>query len=183
MKIILLGAPGAGKDTLANQLLEEYNYTMISPGALFRSEAKAKTELGLIAKDKYWGKGILCPDELVNTLVSNKINILNKDDTSNILFNGYPRSVCQAEFIQSLIHIDMVIDLCVSENVAVGRLLERGRLDDTEDIIKERFNQYQEKTKPVSDFYKKVWSCRYILIDANRTIPEVYEEIISHTGI
>ncbi len=152
MNIILLGSPGAGKDTLADQLVEKYNYTVITTGAIFREEFERGTELGIKAKNEYWGKGKLCPDHITDELVKNTIDRLPKPD--NIIFNGYPRSINQARYLKTIVDIHIVIKLLIEEDAAVKRLLKRGRLDDTKEIIRQRIIQYNQKTTPVMSFYK-----------------------------
>jgi adenylate kinase len=174
MNIILFGPPGAGKDTLADQL--KLRFTMISTGKIFREAAENKTKLGMLAKNKYWSKGILCPDNITNSIIEEAI----AKNPNNLLFNGYPRSVNQAEFLDSLLKIDLVLDLNVTEHIAVKRLLGRGRSDDKEDIIKKRFNEYKEKTLPVSTFYGAREDINYIFLNANRTPEEVLNESLEY---
>jgi len=180
MRIVLLGAPGSGKDTLAETFKQEYNYTILSPGEIYRKQARDKTELGIKARDEYWGKGLLCPDELTNELVKNTIGGLNEKELFNTIFNGYPRSFAQAEFLSKLVNIPMAIDLIVSEEIAIGRLLKRGRIDDTEDVIRRRFKEYEEKTKPVSNFYRNHGMSTYITIDADDTPRAIFEEAFGY---
>jgi len=181
MRIVLLGAPGAGKDTLADQLKSEYNYTMISTGEIFRKEAEEGTELGVYARDKYWAKGNICPDNITNKIMKSALSkIPNKD---NLIFNGYPRAVSQAEFLETIIPIHMIINLKVEEKVAVKRLLGRGREDDTEEIIQQRFRQYEEKTKPISEFYidrVNTNNIYYTVVNANRTPKEVFKNTFTY---
>ena len=170
MNIVLFGAPGAGKDTLADQLK---SFTMISTGKIFRKAAEDKTELGLLARDKYWGKGLLCPDNITNSIIKEAVD----KNTGDLLFNGYPRSVDQAKFLNDITKIDLILDLDVSESVATKRLLARGRSDDKEDIIKQRFREYKDKTLPVSTFFIEN-GCNHVYLHANRTPQEVLEEAL-----
>jgi adenylate kinase len=176
MRIVLLGAPGAGKDTLADKFKSQYNYTILSPGEIYRKQAQDGTELGVKARDEYWGKGYLCPDSLTNELVKNTIENLNEKELFNTIFNGYPRSFDQAEFLSKIINVPMVIDLIVSEDIAVDRLLKRGRIDDTEEIIRRRFQEYEKKTKSVSNFYKNHGMSMYASIDADDIPQAIFEE-------
>lgn len=183
MRIVLLGAPGAGKDTLAEKLESEYDYIMISTGEIFRKEAQDGTELGIYARDKYWAKGNICPDDITNKLMKSALSkIPNKE---NLIFNGYPRAVSQAEFLETIIPIHMIINLKVEEKVAVKRLLGRGREDDTKEVIQQRFRQYEEKTKPISEFYynrinKNNSNIYYTVINANRTPKEVFKTTFTY---
>lgn len=176
MNIVLLGAPGSGKDTLAADFISHYHYKCLTPGEIFRQEAARGTELGVYARDKYWGNGTLCPDNIVNDLVKDAFDYLSPDEQHNVMFNGYPRSVGQAEYLNELTQIDIVLELRVSEDVAVQRLLGRGREDDKEDIIRHRFSQFALKTEPVIDFYKNLDNCAYIILNADKTPSEVFDE-------
>jgi len=153
MNIVLLGGPGAGKGTLARQLYREYGYYAITPGELYRKEAKLGTEFGLRAQ-KYWADGNLCPDEMTNELVKNTIKDL---DGLDLLFDGYPRTVVQAEYLDSICKIDFVIDLIVSDDVATERLLKRqaieNRSDDTEEIIRQRLEVYHKNNELIIKHY------------------------------
>lgn len=153
--IVLLGAPGAGKDTLVDQLNKKLDCIVVSPGSLYRREASLGTAFGLDAKRKYWGKGKLCPDSMTNDLVKATLsdNNLSHD---YILFNGYPRSLGQAEFLETIFNINLVIDLSVTRDTSVTRLLARGREDDTENTIKSRFEEYSDNNAKVVEFYKQL---------------------------
>jgi len=176
MKIVFLGAPGSGKDTLANQFKLKYDYTILIPGKIFREMAKKETDLGLYAKNEYWGKGMLCPDNITNALVEKTFEGLSSKEKAKILFNGFPRSINQAEYLNNITTINMVIDLQIKEDIAVKRLLKRGREDDTEEVIRKRLNEYKEKTMPISNFYKKMPDCKYVLIDTDNDPNKVFEE-------
>jgi len=169
--IILLGGPGAGKDTLANQISRRDDY-MLSTGQVFRDQAEAGTKLGLEARDKYWGSGNLCPDGMVNELVKDTLDNLHKD-INCIIFNGYPRSLSQAEYLNDMYSASLVLDLVVSEKIAIERLLGRSREDDTYDIIKTRFKDYVRNNKPLVDYYKS--NNLYLKVDANQSIDAVYD--------
>lgn len=182
MKIVYLGAPGSGKDTLAKKFEDEYSYTILSTGSIFRKQASDGTKLGVMARDRYWGKGLLCPDNITNELVKNTVENMNQDSLKNIIFNGYPRSVDQAKFLDSITDISMVIDLSVDEDVAVKRLLSRGREDDLEGAIRKRFQEYREKTLPISEYYKNTGR-EVFVINANKTPESVFEEAFRNTII
>lgn len=177
MKIVILGCAGAGKDTLSNQITKKFDYIMLSPGSIFRREADERTELGLYAKDKYWGKGNLCPDNIVNSLVENTINKL--PNTNNVIFNGYPRSLKQAEFLNSICDIDLVIDLNIHYDIMIKRLSGRGRADDSDEIVKQRYQQYNSITKPISEFYEQSQT-KYITVNTDRPPKEVFELVLDH---
>ena len=172
MSLVLLGAPGAGKDTLADQLVEQYNYTMLTPGAIFRAEADKGTELGVWARDTYWGKGQLCPDEVTNKIVR---QAFEQTKTNLIIFNGYPRTWEQAYELHLFGNAGLVLSLNVDEDVAVKRLLSRGRVDDSEEVIRERFKVFKANNSEIRDYYSHT-SIPVVDIDANKTPKEVFND-------
>lgn len=150
MNLVLIGAPGSGKDTLANKI-KDYNYYILSPGDLYRNEVNTGSQLGIEAQ-KYWSQGLLCPDDMTNTLMS--LNITALTPASNILFNGFPRTLKQAEFLDKLVNIDVVIKLETREEVLINRLLKRGRVDDSEAVIQQRISVYNDNIREIEDYYK-----------------------------
>lgn len=154
MNIVLLGGPGAGKGTLANYLASELGFNVLTTGAMYRKEAEDRTDFGLKAKE-YWGNGNLCPNEMTNELMRRSVNRFENKD--NFVFDGYPRNVNQAEYLDSISHVDLVIDISVDEDVAVKRLLKRAtienRPDDTEDIIRNRFKVYHNNNVELVGYY------------------------------
>jgi adenylate kinase len=154
VNIVLLGAPGSGKGTLAKQLEEIFKMRVITPGELYRKEAELGTEFGLRAQ-AYWGDGNLCPDEMTNELMRKTI----KTGATYIgqIFDGYPRTIVQAEYLDSITQIDLVFDISISDDVAVKRLLRRAtienRPDDTEEIIQQRLNVYHTNNDSIVQYY------------------------------
>lgn len=179
MNIVLLGGPGSGKGTLSNQLQEHYNYKAITPGALYRKEADLGTEFGLRAK-AYWGNGGLCPDEMTNELIKNTLESLGP---GSVVFDGYPRTVVQSAYLDSITKIDLVLDLQAEDEVVVQRLIKRkkieGRVDDTKEGIKERLRLYHQNKQFIVDYYTNSANPlnhkeRYTSLDANGTIPNTF---------
>lgn len=152
--IVLLGCPGAGKGTLAKQLEETFHMYVVTPGELYRKEAAAGTEFGLRAKE-YWGDGNLCPNEMTNELMKRTVEAGNAN--KGWIFDGYPRTAIQAEYLDSIINIDLVFDLSISDEMAVKRLLRRAtienRPDDTEEIIQQRLNVYHTNNNAIIQHY------------------------------
>lgn len=173
MNIILLGSPGAGKDTLADQLVKQYNYTVLTPGAIYRKEANDNTELGIWARDNYWGKGLLCPDDITNKMMIDAYNKLENKDM--VIFNGYPRTVEQSKYITEQLSIKLVLCLDVDEDIAMIRLLARGRSDDKRDIILKRFKEFNINQNNIKDFFLNLEGCAVVDIDANSSINRVFE--------
>ena len=186
MRIILLGAPGAGKGTQAQILKDKFNIPQISTGDMLRGAIKANTRLGLEAK-QFMDSGALVPDQLIIELVKERIQ--DSDCKQGFLLDGFPRTIPQAEAMkEAAITIDMVIEIDVPDNVILDRLsgrrthLASGRIyhihnnppkiqgkddltgedlvqrdDDKEETILKRLSVYHSQTKPLVDYYLK-WS-------------------------
>ena len=182
LNIIICGAPGCGKGTQSDLLVEKYSLTHLSTGDLLRKEIAEKSELGLIA-DSYISKGELVPDEMIIDILLKYIE--NQHDESNgIILDGFPRTVAQAEALEIMLknlnkEISVLVDLKVCENELVDRLVIRGktsgRSDDNIDTIKKRLDVYHKLTEPVNDFYKS--RNQYTLIDGMGTIEEIFGRI------
>jgi adenylate kinase len=158
--LILFGPPGAGKGTQSEKLLEKYSLVHISTGDLLRAERKAGTELGNKANE-FISKGELVPDEVVIGMVRNFMN--ERSDMAGFIFDGFPRTIPQAQALDQLLtefnaQINCVLGLEVEEDELVKRLLLRGetsgRVDDqNEETIRNRFQEYQNKTLPIQKHY------------------------------
>ena len=200
MNIILLGKPGAGKGTQAQRLIQDINFTIISPGNLIREEIKKETPFGLKIKDLI-EQGKLLDDALITELI---IPHIKKAD--QCLFDGVPRTIHQADILDSLSKIDKVIFLHVDDEVVLKRLTSRcmvsvngkqlsfankelaeefvaknggevfQRKDDIPQVIQNRLDEYREKTKPLIDYYKEKGI--FHSIDANNSVENVHVEIL-----
>ena len=160
LNIIIFGPPGAGKGTQSEHLKEKYDLTYISTGQVLRAEMAAGTEIGLKVKDIIEHGG-LASDEIVTEIIEKFI--LNHSDSNGFLFDGFPRTVKQAEILEELfkrynMDLNGVLSLEVPENLLIERMLERGktsgRADDNIESIHFRFVEYENKTKPVLHFYE-----------------------------
>ena len=160
LNIILFGPPGAGKGTQSQFLREKYNLTYISTGEILREEIAAESELGLQVKEII-SQGNLVSDEIVAQIIEKKLS--ENMDSAGFLFDGYPRTVRQAEILDEMMEkfgmsLTGVLSLEVPEELLIERMLERGktsgRADDNLDSIKHRFVEYEAKTRPVLDFYE-----------------------------
>ncbi|MGH4009982.1 MAG: adenylate kinase [Pseudonocardiaceae bacterium] len=155
MRILIVGPPGAGKGTQAAVLSAELGVPHISTGELFRAHVEDETELGRQV-EQYLDYGALVPDELTNEMVRERL--IEIDCRDGFLLDGFPRTVSQAQVLAGMLsdldcELDTVLELDVSEDVVVQRLLARGRDDDTEDVIRHRQRLYREETAPLLDFY------------------------------
>ena len=162
LNIVLFGPPGAGKGTQSEKLIEKYNLTHISTGDLFRKNIGEGTELGKTAQ-KYMDDGNLVPDEIVIGMVEDKI--LNTHGTEGFIFDGFPRTIAQAQALDAIIEkngsqIDTMLALDVPEEELIKRLLNRGitsgRTDDQNEAkIRNRLDVYKNETTPVANYYNK----------------------------
>lgn len=160
--LILFGPPGSGKGTQSERLIERYGLIHLSTGNLLREEIQNKTELGLAAK-RYMDEGQLVPDEVVIGMIRSALD--SNPQAKGFLFDGFPRTVAQAEALDNLLtekntEIAAVLALIVSEKELIERLLNRGkssgRTDDTnEGIIQARIKEYENKTAAVAGYYEK----------------------------
>jgi adenylate kinase len=176
----LLGPPGAGKGTQAQKLAEKLEIPQISTGELFRQNIENGTRLGLEAK-RYLDAGDLVPSELTNQLVDDR---LDSPDTANgFILDGYPRSVEQAKALHEMLErrgtdIDAVVEFRVSEQELLQRLKGRGRADDTEEVILNRFKVYREETAPLLEYYAD----ELRTVDAVGSLDEVFARALQALG-
>jgi adenylate kinase len=180
VRIVLLGPPGAGKGTQAVQLAEKLGVPQISTGDLFRHNISTGTPLGLEAK-KYLDAGDLVPATLTNALVDDRLD--NEDAAAGFILDGFPRSVEQAEALHDMLErrnlkLDAVVEFRVSEDELLQRLKERGRADDTEDVILNRMKVYRDETAPLLDYY----SDELKTVDAVGAVDEVFARALRALG-
>ncbi|MCL6264898.1 adenylate kinase [Flagellimonas myxillae] len=162
INLVLFGKPGAGKGTQAGVLKEKYNLKHISTGDVFRYNMKNDTELGKLAKS-YIDRGDLVPDEVTINMLKDEVE--KNPDAAGFIFDGFPRTEAQAEALDNFLEsknmrIDATIALEADDDVLVGRLLERGKEsgrsdDQDESKIRNRFDEYNQKTAPLKAYYDK----------------------------
>lgn len=163
LNIVMFGAPGSGKGTQSDMLIETYQLFHISTGDVLRDNIKRGTELGKTAKD-YIDKGQLIPDELMTGILASVVDE-NADKARNgVIFDGFPRTIAQAEALDKMLAergtaISAVIGLDVPEEVLVARLLnrgkEQGRSDDNLETINDRLKVYHNSTAPLKQYYEE----------------------------
>ncbi|PKP53640.1 MAG: adenylate kinase [Bacteroidetes bacterium HGW-Bacteroidetes-1] len=182
LNIALFGPPGAGKGTQSKLLLEKYNLTYISTGDILREEITKQTALGKEAKEII-DKGGLVPDEIIVQIIEKRV-IMNLD-SHGILFDGFPRTVVQAYILEGLLlklnsSLTCMLSLEVPDNQLISRMLERakvsGRADDNIDVINVRLQEYENKTKPVIEFYRKKGI--YYPINGVGSVEGIFEQLV-----
>ncbi len=160
MNIVIFGAPGSGKGTQSERIVEKYGLYHISTGDLLRENIRKGTQLGKVA-DTFISKGLLIPDELMIEVLS---DLFKNDPTileRGVIFDGFPRTIPQAEALAVMLGkhntaIHAVVGLEVDEDELVNRMLERGkssgRCDDNLETIKKRLGVYHKQTAPLRDY-------------------------------
>jgi adenylate kinase len=182
LNLVLFGPPGAGKGTQSQKLIEQYGLIHLSTGDLLRGEIAQGTTLGLEAK-KLMDDGKLVPDAVVIGMISNKLD--GNKDGKGFIFDGFPRTVAQAEALDSLLTskqsaITGMIALEVDDDELLRRLLLRGkdsgRPDDANpEVISKRIHEYNDKTAPVAGFYKN--QGKFKSINGIGSVDEIFGQI------
>ncbi len=182
MRLILMGPPGVGKGTQANNLKTHYNIVHLSTGDILRAELSAETELGNQAR-KYMDAGELVPDELLLSMMEKRLQ--QEDCLDGYLLDGFPRTIPQAEGLTTIMEkldhkLDAAVSLYADEDELINRLVLRGktsgRSDDTEEVIKQRQKVYWNATAPLLDYYKKIKLLKEV--DGLGNIDEITQRII-----
>lgn len=182
INIVLFGKPGAGKGTQAEFLKEKYNLVHLSTGDIFRYNMKNGTELGNLAKS-YMDRGDLVPDEVTTNMLIEAVNA--NPNAKGFLFDGYPRTISQAQALDSFLaskgsENTATVALEADDDILVARLLERGKTsgradDQDEDKIRNRYQEYNEKTAPLMEYYKK--QGKFHAVDGIGEIAQVTERL------
>lgn len=203
MKLILLGAPGSGKGTMAQKLTTELHIPQISTGDIFRKNLKEETPLGLKVKS-IMASGALVPDDITIEIVKNRL--AEQDCENGYILDGFPRSLVQAEALDAFQNVDFAVNLDVDRETVVKRLSGRRfcpacngtfhvsslenekvcpvcgaeliiRADDCEETVRERQNVYDKTTLPLLDYYAK--QEKLLTVNGNGTVEEVYGRILA----
>ncbi len=201
MNIILLGAPGAGKGTQASKIADDYALPHISTGDIFREHMAAEDPIGVLAKT-YIDKGQLVPDDVTCQIVEERIS--RQDCANGYMLDGFPRTIAQAEELDRMTHVDLVVNIQVDHSLLLDRICGRRvckdcgesyhvsrlqgktkcarcggelcqRKDDNPETVRSRINVYNAQTAPLIAYYTKQG---VIFNVAGNTTPEdVYAEI------
>lgn len=177
VRLILFGPPGAGKGTQAAALSEQLQVPHISTGDIFRAAIANKTDLG-VKVQSYLDAGNLVPDSVVIDMVRERLT--QNDIANGWILDGFPRTVPQAQALEEVLSemnqdYNWVLNLQVPESLLMERLLSRRRKDDTEEVIQNRLDVYQNDTAPVLAFYSE--GTRLVHIDGNAEVETVTARI------
>lgn len=203
MNIILLGAPGAGKGTQATKISDKYALPHISTGDIFRENIKNQTEIGLLAKS-YIDKGQLVPDEVTCKIVENRI--AKPDCEKGYMLDGFPRTIVQAEALDKITNIDLVINIDVDFSLIMDRICGRRvckdcgesyhvstlngatacsrcggelsqRKDDNPETVQSRLDVYEKQTSPLIEYYTKKGVLFTVKSDKDSTPDSTFKDI------
>lgn len=188
LNIVIFGAPGSGKGTQSELLIDKYGLYHISTGELLRDHIAKGTEIGRTA-DYYISQGHLIPDDLMIKILDDALDSNPELTAKGVIFDGFPRTVQQAQSLNEMLHkrgtdLHAVIGLEVNENDLIDRMLLRGkssgRSDDNIDTIRERLNVYHTQTSPLRDYY--IDQGKYLPIDGNGDVDTVFTSISRSLG-
>lgn len=174
-RLLILGPPGAGKGTQAAMLCRAVGVPHVSTGEMLRDHVARGTALGTRA-DRIMRAGDLVPDEIVIAMVAERL--AQPDAACGFLLDGFPRTAPQAQALDREVAdrpLELVVNLEVGEEELVARMLARGRADDTEETVRNRFTVYREQTEPLVAHYDGQGLVRGV--DGMGTIDEVFARI------
>ena len=198
MKIMMLGAPGVGKGTIAKKLVTQYGIPQLSTGDMLREAVEKGTETGVKAKH-YMDAGKLVPDEVVIRIVEERLR--QSDVENGYIFDGFPRTIPQAESLANITALDIVLRLVAPQDTVIERLSGRRmgedgtiyhiknfppppgikviqRDDDKKEAILKRLEVYEAQTAPLIDYYKNMGILRDVDADKLYTPDEIYKQCV-----
>ncbi|MCM1032173.1 MAG: adenylate kinase [Odoribacter sp.] len=185
LNLVIFGAPGSGKGTQSEKLIEKYGLHHISTGEVLRDHIARGTELGKIA-DGYISNGQLIPDALMIKVLEEVLDTNPEKTAAGVIFDGFPRTIDQAKALKDMLakrgsKVHAVIGLEVDEDELVKRMLQRGketgRADDNLDTIKNRLKVYHSQTQPLRDYY--INEGKYHAINGNGSVDNIFNDIHS----
>ena len=186
INVVIFGAPGSGKGTQSDRLIDRYGLFHISTGEVLRDHIARGTELGKIA-DTYISKGNLIPDELMLQVLEKTLDDHPEDSARGVIFDGFPRTIPQAEALTEMLKrrgtdLHSVIGLEVPEEELIDRLINRGkqtgRADDNPETIKTRLDVYHNQTAPLKKFYTE--RGQYHPFDGSGDVDGIFSNISNH---
>lgn len=182
LNVVIFGAPGSGKGTQSERLIDEYGLFHISTGEVLRNHISQGTELGKIA-DTYISKGQLIPDELMVDILAHVLDN-NPETKKGVIFDGFPRTIPQAKALKKMLadrnsKVHAVVGLEVEDKELVDRLIKRGkesgRSDDNLETINQRLKVYHNQTSPLKDYY--LAEGKYHAIPGSGEIDDIFNNI------
>ncbi len=182
LNIVIFGAPGSGKGTQSQRMVDKYGLNHISTGDVLRAEIRNGTELGQTAKG-YIDQGQLIPDELMIDILASVLDGFR--DSKGVIFDGFPRTIAQAEALKKMLaergqEVSVMIDLDVPEEELMSRLIRRGidsgRADDNEETIRKRLAVYHSQTAPLIGWFKD--ENKYHHIEGMGSMEEISAKIV-----
>ena len=203
LNIVLFGPPGAGKGTQAQRMMDATGLPQVSTGDMLRAAVKAQTQVGLEAK-KFMDAGALVPDQVIIDLIKDRIQ--EEDAKNGVMFDGFPRTVPQAEALADIVDVSIVLAIDVPDErivericgrftcgncgtvyhdtlnplpetgCACGSFSEKRRADDTEETVVARLNAYHEQTLPLAEFYRKAGL--FTVVDGDRDIDLITKDLL-----
>ena len=183
LNIVIFGAPGSGKGTQSDKIIENYKLFHISTGDVLRDNIRRGTELGKIAKG-YIDQGQLVPDELIIDILAQVLDENKENASEGVIFDGFPRTIPQAEALEQLLadrgtKIDAVVGLEVPEEELIKRILLRGQMsgrsDDNEETARKRLDTYHRQTSPLKAYYEE--QGKYRAINGLGSIDDIFQSI------
>lgn len=203
LNIVLFGPPGAGKGTQAQRMMDATGLPQVSTGDMLRAAVKAQTQVGLEAK-KFMDAGALVPDQVIIDLIKERIQ--EEDAKNGVMFDGFPRTVPQAEALADIVDVSIVLAIDVPDERIVERICgrftcgncgtvyhdtfnplpetgcvcgsfsEKRRADDTEETVVARLNAYHEQTFPLAEFYQAAGLFK--VVDGDRDIDLITKDLL-----
>lgn len=184
LNLVIFGAPGSGKGTQSERLIEKYHLHHISTGEVLRDHISRGTELGKIA-DRYISKGQLIPDDLMIKVLAHELDNNPQKTANGVIFDGFPRTIPQAKALKKMLaerdtKVHAVVGLEVPEEHLVDRMLKRGeiegRADDNIETIRKRLDVYHNQTSPLKEYYLE--EGKYLAIDGGSTVQKVFDNVV-----
>ena len=181
LNIIIFGAPGSGKGTQSQKLIDKYHLTHISTGDILRNEIVHHTQLGKLS-NKFMSHGQLVPDDIVINILDELF--IHNPESVGYIFDGFPRTIKQGEAMDEMLQkkddcINVVLSLEVDDDHLTERLINRGQVsgrnDDTPETIKSRLQVYHRQTAQLKDYYAK--QDKLVKINGTGTVHDIFARI------
>lgn len=183
VNVVIFGAPGSGKGTQSEKLIERYGLHHISTGQVLRDHIARGTDLGKVA-DSYISQGNLIPDDLMIDVLADLLDSNPEKTKNGVIFDGFPRTIPQAQALNKMLadrgtSVHAVVGLEVPEDELMDRIIKRGkatgRADDNPKTVKQRLDVYNRQTSPLKQYYTE--EGKYHAINGSGDVDEIFSEI------